>query len=78
MLTESKIEKAYVSLCAIRQESPEASVSLARIGSHEIRMLAAPEVDPDGAPLFWLELFDHSTKHLPTAALAAGSKTLCL
>jgi len=62
MLTESKIEKAYVSLCAIRQESPEASVSLARIGSHEIRMLAAPEVDPDGAPLFWLELFDHSTK----------------
>ena len=62
MLTESKIEKAYVSLCAIRQESPEASVSLARIGSHEIRMLAAPEVDPDGAPLFWLELFDRRTK----------------
>jgi hypothetical protein len=62
MMTESKIKEAYVKLCAMREESPEASVSLAWIGSHEIRMLAAPEVDPDGAPLFWLELFDHSTK----------------
>jgi hypothetical protein len=43
-------------------DSPEASVSLASIGSHEIRMLAAPAVNLDSAPLFWLELFDHSTK----------------
>ena len=61
MLTESIIEEAYVKLCAALEQSPEASVSLAWIGSHEIRMLADQKVDPDDAPLFWLELFDHST-----------------
>ena len=61
-LTELRIAKAYVRLCAIPADSPEASVSLASIGSHEIRMLAGPAVDLDSAPLFWLELFDHSTK----------------
>ena len=44
------------------EDSPEASVSLASIGNHEIRMLAGPAVDLDGAPLFWLELFNHSKK----------------
>ena len=62
MMTESKIEEAYVKLCAMREETRDASVSLALIGSHEIRMLADPEVVPDGTPLFWLELFDHSMK----------------
>ena len=57
-LAELKIARAYVRLCAIPEDSPEASVSLASIGSHEIRMLRSPEV----VPLFWLELFDHSTK----------------
>ena len=62
-LTELKIAKAYVRLCAIPEDSPEASVSLASISGYEIRMLAEPRaVDLDGAPLFWLELFDHSTK----------------
>jgi hypothetical protein len=61
-LAELKIARAYVRLCAIPEGSPEASVSLASIGSHEIRMLRSPEVDLDGVPLFWLELFDHSTK----------------
>ena len=62
MLTELRIARAYVRLCSIPEDSPEASVSLASIGSHEIRMLAGPAVDLDSAPLFWLELFDHSTK----------------
>jgi hypothetical protein len=44
------------------EDGPEASVSLASIGDHEIRMLAGPAVDLDGTPLFWLELFDHSLK----------------
>ena len=57
-LAELRIARAYVRLCAIPEDSPEASVSLASIGSHEIRMLRSPEV----VPLFWLELFDHSTK----------------
>jgi len=61
-LTELKIAKAYVRLCAIPEDSPEASVLLATIDSHEIRMLASPAVDLDSAPLFWLELFDHGTK----------------
>ena len=57
-LAELRIARAYVRLCAIPEDSPEASVSLASIGSHEIRMLRSPEV----VPLFWLELFDHSAK----------------
>ena len=61
-LTELRIAKAYVRLCAIPADSPEASVSLASIDSHEIRMLARPAVDLDSAPLFWLELFDHTMK----------------
>ena len=44
------------------EDGPEISLSLASIGNHEIRMLANPAVDLDGAPLFWLELFDHSVK----------------
>jgi len=44
------------------EDGPEASVSLASIGNHEVRMLAGPAVDLDSAPLFWLELFDHSMK----------------
>ena len=61
--TELRIARAYVRLCSIiPEDSPAASVSLASIGSHEIRMFRGPEVDLDGVPLFWLELFDHSTK----------------
>ena len=44
------------------EDGPEALVSLASIGNHEVRMLAGPAVDLDSAPLFWLELFDHNTK----------------
>jgi hypothetical protein len=61
-LTELKISRAYVRLCTMPEDGPEASVSLAFIGNHEIRMLASPAVDLEGAPLFWLELFDHTTK----------------
>ena len=61
-LTELRIAKAYVRLCAIPEDGPEASVSLASISGYEVRMVASPAVDLDSAPLFWLELFDHSTK----------------
>ena len=44
------------------EDSPEGSVLLASIGNYEVRMLASPAVDLDSAPLFWLELFDHSMK----------------
>ena len=61
-LTELEIARAYVKLCSIPKGGPQASVSLASIGSHEIRMLVGAAVDLDRAPLFWLELFDRGTK----------------
>jgi len=61
-LIELRISKAYVRLCTMPEDSPEASVLLASIGNYEVRMLASPAVDLDSAPLFWLELFDHSMK----------------
>jgi hypothetical protein len=51
-LTELKIARAYVKLSSIPEDSPEASVLLASIGSCEIRMLRGPEVYLDGVPLF--------------------------
>src|SRR3954462_4229245 len=61
-LIELQIAGAYVRLSSIPADSPAASVSLASAGSCEIRMVRGPEVGLDGVPLFWLELFDHSTK----------------
>ena len=61
-LTELRIAIAYVKLSSIPEDISQASVSLASIGDCEIRMFRGPEVDFDGTPLFWLELFDHSTK----------------
>ena len=62
-LTEFRISQAYLKLCAVPEGTPGASVLLASIDSHEIRMLADLTTDLlDSTPLFWLELFDHSTK----------------
>lgn len=61
-LTELKIASAYVKLASIPEDSTEASVLLASIGSCEIRMFRGVEVQLDGAPLFWLELFDHNAR----------------
>ena len=61
-VTELKIARAYGRLSSIPGNGPEASVSLASIGSYEIRMFGDPKADVDGAPLFWLELIDHSLK----------------
>jgi hypothetical protein len=60
--TELRIARAYVRLSSILVDGPEASVSFASIGNCEIRMFRGPVVDVGGGPLFWLELFDHSTK----------------
>ena len=60
---ELRIARAFVKLSSILEDGPEASVSLASIGNCEIRMFREPELDFGGVqPLFWLELFDHSTK----------------
>ena len=60
--TELLIARAYVKLSCIPEDSPEAMVSLASIGNCEIRMFRGPDFDVYGVPLFWLELFDHSSK----------------
>ena len=59
-LIELRIARAYVKLSCIPEDSSEASVSLARIGDCEIRMLRVREPDLDGTPLFWLELLDNN------------------
>jgi hypothetical protein len=60
--TELRIARAYVKLSCIPEHCSEASVSLASIGSCEIRMFRGQQADSEGMPLFWLELLDHGTK----------------
>jgi hypothetical protein len=61
-LRKLRIARAYIKLLCIPERSPGASVSLARMGNCEIRIIGGPEANPDGMPLFWLELFDHGAK----------------
>jgi hypothetical protein len=58
-LGELRIARACVRLLGIPDGGPEKSVSLARIGSCEIRIFEGPQVTSDGMRSFWLELFDH-------------------
>jgi hypothetical protein len=62
-LSELRITQAYVKLLSLpRNEQGARTISLARIGSHEVFML---DISADGAAdasLFWLELFDHEAK----------------
>ena len=60
-LTELKIARAYGRLRPFRERSR--SVGFARL-DRQLRdpHASGPQADLDGAPLFWLELFDHSTK----------------
>jgi hypothetical protein len=62
LLSELRIAGAYVKLLCIPDDSSEKSVSLARIGSCEIRIFEGSQVTSDGMRLFWLELFDHVAK----------------
>jgi hypothetical protein len=61
-LTELRIARAYIKLSCIPEDGSEASVSLASIGSSEIRMFRRRGADLDSMALFWLELVDHGTK----------------
>jgi hypothetical protein len=59
---ELLISKAYAKLSAIPKDGSQASVSLASIGSYEVRMFLRRRPDLNGVPQFWLELFDHGTR----------------
>ncbi len=58
-LSELRIARAYIKLLCLPEGSSRASVSLASIGSYEIRIFEGSQTNPDGVPLFYLELFDH-------------------
>jgi hypothetical protein len=76
-LTEFRISQAYLKLCVLPEGSPQASVLLASIGSHEIRMLADPATDLILRRCFGWNCLITARKRLSTASVATGSKTLC-
>jgi hypothetical protein len=59
-LTVLRIARAYGQLSSIPDDRSKVPVSVARIGHYEIRMFRSP--DTQSGALFWLELFDHSTR----------------
>ena len=68
MCTASEIEfsklriiRAYIKLLCIPDVAAK-TVSLARIGNYEVRMLEGSQDDSDVAPLFSIELFDHDAQ----------------
>ena len=56
-----RITRAYIKLLCI-PEGAAKIVSLARFGNYEVRMLESSQNDPDAAPLFSIELFDHDAQ----------------
>jgi len=58
-----RISRAYIKLLCIPKPAAKI-VSLARIGSCEVRMLESPRSNSDAAPLFSIELFDHDRRSL--------------
>jgi hypothetical protein len=56
-----RIIRAYIRLLCI-PEGTAKMVSLARLGSYEVRMLESSQDDSDAAPLFSIELFDHDAQ----------------
>jgi hypothetical protein len=60
---ELRITRAYIKLLCIPEgEQGARMVSLARVGSHEIRIFEISEASSADAPLFWIELFDHDAQ----------------
>jgi hypothetical protein len=62
-LSELRIARAHIKLlCIPESESERRMVSLAWIGDYEVRMFEVRQVSSADAPLFWLELFDHTAQ----------------
>lgn len=57
--TALRIAQAYIKLLSVPEDTSAAVVSVALIGRCEIRIFGG---STEGMPLFWMELFDHSTK----------------
>jgi len=56
-----RITRAYIKLLCI-PEGDAKMVSLARIGSYEVRMFESLQSSSDTAPLFSIDLFDHDAQ----------------
>ena len=56
-----RIARAYIKLLCL-PEGAAKTVSLARIGNYEVRMLEASKADTADGPLFLIELFDHDAQ----------------
>jgi hypothetical protein len=61
-LIELRIARAYIRLlCTPGDDLAARTVSIARIGDHEILLFDDWQVEGAEKPLFWIELFDHGT-----------------
>lgn len=57
---ELRLTRAYIKLLCLPQTSAGPRiVSVVRIGSNEVRIFDGSQPEVDGAPEFWMELFDH-------------------
>ena len=78
---ETQLIGAHARLQRIRREGDvPAMVTLVRLGSFEVRLIQPVQHLSEGAPVFWMELFDHDRRlsidsvgdlALPHAAIAA-------
>jgi len=60
MNLETRLIRAHIMLFLRRDERERKSVSLARYGAYEVRLLEPPS--ESDTFMFWLELFDHSRR----------------
>ena len=70
-LGKLRITRAYIKLLCI-PEGAAKTVSLARIGNYEVRMLEASKADTADGPLFLIELFDHDAQSTVDSRICCG------
>ncbi len=57
---EAQLIEAHATLLLTHQDTEgRRSVTLVRHGSFEVRLVQPLHISPEGAVLFWMELFDH-------------------
>jgi hypothetical protein len=62
-VSELRITQAYIRLLLAPEiKDGEKTVSLARIGSYEIRLVEVPGPSTPDAPPLWMELYDHDAE----------------
>jgi hypothetical protein len=60
---ETQLIGAHARLQRIQRDGDvPAMVTLVHLGSFEVRLIQPPQNLPEGAPVFWMELFDHDRR----------------